>query len=102
MAILATRRRWLVTSRWAASGSSCSRHRLASMYSSSGASIGNLRISRRYLPWFPSVELLGRAGVLAIGSQFLAAAAAARTAETRRAGCSAIAIDIVKHAGVVV
>jgi len=46
--------------------------------------------------------MLGRAGVVAIGSQFLAAAAAARTAETRRAGCSAIAIDIVKHAGVVV
>ena len=35
----------LVTSRCAASGSACSFQRLASMYSCSGSSIGNLRIS---------------------------------------------------------
>src|SRR3954471_23702121 len=49
MAILATSRRWLVTSWCAASRSSCSRQRLANMYSSCGSSIGNLRISARYL-----------------------------------------------------
>ncbi len=37
----------LVTSRCAASRSPCSRQRLASMYSSSGSSIGNVRISAR-------------------------------------------------------
>ena len=37
----------LVTRRWAASGSSASFQALASMYSSSGSSIGNLRISWR-------------------------------------------------------
>src|SRR5438132_862023 len=49
MAILATSLRWLVTSFCAASRSSCSRQRLASMYSCWGSSIGNLRISARYL-----------------------------------------------------
>src|SRR5260370_16594696 len=71
MGILATRRKWVVTRRWGASGSSCSRQRLASMYSSSGASIGNLRISRRYRPRFPSVEMLGRAEVVAMALRSL-------------------------------
>src|ERR1700730_18599676 len=48
MAILATRRRWLVT-RWsAASGSPCSRHLLNRRNSSSGVISGNLWMSRRY------------------------------------------------------
>src|SRR6516165_644175 len=59
MAILATSRRWLVTSRCAASGSSCSFQRFASMYSCSGSSIGNLRISCRYRVRFPSEEREG-------------------------------------------
>src|SRR5919112_1556857 len=59
MAILATRRRWLVTSRCAASESSCSFQRFASMYSSSGSSIGNLRISWRYRVRLPSPEMDG-------------------------------------------
>ena len=54
MAILATRRRWLFTRRRAASGSSCSRQRLASMYSSCGSRSGNFRISVRYLESPPS------------------------------------------------
>src|SRR5258706_352549 len=57
MAILATRRRWEVTRRWAAAGSSCSRQRLASMNSSSLASIGNLRISVRYRDRPPSGDI---------------------------------------------
>src|SRR5438046_251614 len=61
MAILATRRRWLVTRRWAASGSSCSCQRLASMNSSSFASIGNLRISDRYRLRPPSGDITLRA-----------------------------------------
>src|SRR3977135_2269417 len=56
MAILATKRRGLVTSRCAASGSSRSFQRLASMYSSSGSNIGNLRISWRYRVRFPSPD----------------------------------------------
>src|SRR4029077_17505655 len=48
MAILATRRRWLVTSLWAAARSPCSRQRLASIYSSCGSSMGNRWISARY------------------------------------------------------
>src|SRR5215207_1682574 len=48
MAILATRRRWLVTSLCAASRSPCSRQRLASRYSSCRSSIGNRWISTRY------------------------------------------------------
>src|SRR6516164_1606137 len=59
MAILATSRKWLVTSRCAASGSACSFQRLASMYSCSGSSIGNLRISWRYRVKFPSEETEG-------------------------------------------
>src|SRR5580704_18148313 len=59
IAILATRRRWLVTRRCAACGSSCSFQRLASMYSSSGSSIGNLRISCRYRVRLPSEETDG-------------------------------------------
>ena len=47
MAILATRRKWEVTSLCAASRSPCSFQRLASMNSSSGCSIGNWRISCR-------------------------------------------------------
>src|SRR3954466_7976167 len=61
MAILATRRRWLVTRRWAASGSSCSCQRLASMNSSSFASMGNLRISDRYRLRPPSGDMTLRA-----------------------------------------
>src|SRR6516162_7843028 len=47
MAILATRRKWLLTSLCAASWSPCSRQRLASMNSSCGSSIGTCRISSR-------------------------------------------------------
>src|SRR6185312_4892291 len=54
MAIFATRRRWEVTSLCAASISSWSRHRLESESSSSGDSIGNLRISWRYRERLPS------------------------------------------------
>src|SRR5689334_7444924 len=61
MAILATRRRWLVTSRCAASGSWCSCQRLASMNSSSLASIGNLRISDRYRLRPPSGDITASA-----------------------------------------
>src|ERR1700722_13004227 len=48
MAILATRRKWLLMSRCAASLSPCSRQRLASLYSSCGSSMGNRRILLRY------------------------------------------------------
>ena len=48
IAAFATRRRWLVTSLAAASGSPCSLKRLASIYSSSGERIGNFLISARY------------------------------------------------------
>src|SRR5258706_7893953 len=61
MAILATRRRWLVTSRCAASVSWCSCQRLASMNSSSLASIGNLRISDRYRLRPPSGDITASA-----------------------------------------
>src|SRR5437879_4704567 len=61
MAILATRRRWLVTRRWGAWGSSGSCQRLASMNSSSLASIGNLRISERYRLRPPSGDITARA-----------------------------------------
>src|SRR5712671_6158887 len=60
MAILATRRRWLVTSRCAASRSPCSRQRLASIYSSCGSSIGNRRISSRYRPRPDSAVMIGK------------------------------------------
>src|SRR4051795_11929447 len=61
MAILATRRRCEVTSLWAASESPCSRQRLASMNSSLGSSIGNLRISSRYRDRPPSLASTGSA-----------------------------------------
>src|ERR1051325_7311089 len=61
MAILAPRRRWLGTSRWAASGSWCSCQRLASMNSTSLASIGNLRISERYRLRPPSGDITASA-----------------------------------------
>src|SRR5260370_27799594 len=61
--MLATRRRWLVTSRCAASEYSRSFQLLASMYSSSGSSIGNLRISWRYRVRFPSPERDGTESV---------------------------------------
>src|SRR5512147_1962058 len=68
MAILATRRRWLVTRRCAASTSPCSRQRLASMYSSSGSSSGNFRISWRYRVRLPSgVGTLGSDVAIAVG-----------------------------------
>src|ERR1700751_724733 len=57
MAILATSRRWLVTSLCAASGSSCCCQRLASMNSSSFASMGNFRISERYRLRPPSGDI---------------------------------------------
>src|SRR3954469_17606303 len=72
MAILATRRRWLVTRRWAASGSSCSCQRLASMNSSSFASMGNLRISDRYRLRPPSGDITDRAlAAMVLSPQFL-------------------------------
>src|SRR6202165_5298624 len=47
MATLATKRRWLVTSRCAASGSPCSRQRLANMYSSChGQKLGPILTSK--------------------------------------------------------
>src|SRR6476660_7672264 len=61
MAIFATRRKCEVTRRWAASESSCSRQRLASMYSSCGWSMGNLRISSRYRDSPPSAAIIGSA-----------------------------------------
>src|SRR4026207_1170136 len=61
MAILATSRRWEVTSRWAASRSPCSFQLLASMYSSSGCSMGNRRICWRYRLRPPSLEIVGNA-----------------------------------------
>src|ERR1043166_3055568 len=59
MAILATRRRWLVTSWRAASESSCSRQRLASMYSCSGSRSGNFRISERYRDLGDQAQMAG-------------------------------------------
>src|SRR6187455_2950654 len=68
MAILATRRRWLVTSLCAASRSPCSRQLLASMYSCCGSNIGNRRISSRYRDRPPSAVIIGIAAERAIGS----------------------------------
>src|ERR1700744_3945376 len=66
MAILATRRRWDVTSWWAALVSPCSRQALASMNSCCGSRSGNLRISDRYRLRLPSGDKAdGRAGRLA-------------------------------------
>src|SRR5262245_13029430 len=70
MAILATSRKWLVTSLCAASRSPCSRQRFASMYSSSGSSIGNRRISSRYLVRPVSPERTGKAAVWAMTAPF--------------------------------
>src|ERR1700730_5486962 len=61
MAILATRRKWLVTSRWAASRSPYSRQFLASMYSSCGSSMGNRRISLIYRARPDSAVRVGKA-----------------------------------------
>src|SRR5215218_6804821 len=72
MAILATRRRWEVTSLWAARSSPCSFQLLASWSSSSGVSIGNLRISCRYRERLPS-GAIGRTDSEAIGNIFLLA-----------------------------
>src|SRR5581483_8112419 len=66
MAILATRRKWLVTSLCAASRSLCSRQRLASMNSSCGSSIGNRLISSRYRESPVSPDKMGSAAVWAI------------------------------------
>src|SRR3954468_16314817 len=72
MAIFATRRRWLVTRRWAAAGASCSCQALASMNSSSLASIGNLRISDRYRLRPPSGDITARAlAAMVLSPQFL-------------------------------
>src|SRR5579863_6978352 len=72
MAILATRRRWLVTSRRAASGSPCSFRRLANMNSSSGVRSGNLRISLKYRESPASLERAGRPRLLMLSPQFRA------------------------------
>src|SRR5208282_5988917 len=66
--ILATSRKWLVTSLWAASLSPCSRQLLASMYSSWGSNIGNRRISSRYLVRPVSPDRTGKAAVWAMTS----------------------------------
>src|SRR6202790_5818164 len=68
MAILATSRRWLVTSLCAASRSSFSAQRLASMYSCWGSSIGNLRISARYRERPDSPLRTGNVAVRAISA----------------------------------
>src|SRR5579863_3841474 len=66
MAILATSRKWLVTSRCAASRSPCSRQRFASMNSSCGSSIGNRLISSRYRVRPVSPDKMGKAAVWAM------------------------------------
>src|ERR1700692_2133092 len=68
MAILATSRRWLVTRWCAASRSSCSRQRLANMYSCWGSSIGSLRISARYRESPDSPLRTGNVAVRAISA----------------------------------
>src|SRR3954471_12116467 len=71
MAIFATRRRWEVTSLWAASISWLSRQRWASDSSSSGVSIGNLRISWRYRERLPSGAIFRTAEATNFGSLFI-------------------------------
>src|SRR5579863_2339186 len=71
MAILATSRKWLVTSRCAASRSPCSRQRFASMNSSCGSSIGNRLISSRYRVRPVSPDKMGKAAVWAISAPSL-------------------------------
>src|SRR6516165_6061465 len=66
MAILATRRRWLVTNLCAASRSPCSRQRLASMNSSCGSSMGNRLISSRYRVRPDSADGIDKAALWAI------------------------------------
>src|SRR4029077_12239362 len=66
MAILATRRRWLVTSLCAEFSLPCSRQRFASMNSSCGSSIGNRLISSRYRVRPVSPDKMGNAGVWAM------------------------------------
>src|SRR5215471_21551191 len=70
MAILATRRRWLVTRRCAASRSPCSRQLLASIYSSCGSSIGNRRISSKYRDRPVSADRIGKAAARAMVAPF--------------------------------
>src|ERR1700722_13488643 len=70
MAILATSRKWLVTSPCAASRSPCSRQLLASMYSSCGSSIGNRLISSRFLGRPVSPDRTGKAAVWAMTAPF--------------------------------
>src|SRR5262245_3006288 len=57
MAILAARRRWLVTSLCAALRSPCSRQRFASRHSSSACSMGKRRISARYRVVLPETRV---------------------------------------------
>src|SRR5689334_16084303 len=84
MAILATRRKWLVTSLCAALLSPCSRQRLASMNSSCGSSRGNLRISWRYRLRLPSgVRDDGRAGRLAVAALIAAPLSYADSSDKR-------------------
>ena len=56
----------LVTSRCAASRSPCSRQRFASIYSSSGCSMGNCRICWRYRPSPPSLATEGKLAMLLV------------------------------------
>src|SRR5262249_7143714 len=70
IAILATRRRWLVTSLCAASRSPCSRQLLASMYSSCGSNIGNRRISSKYRDRPVSADRIGKAAARAMVAPF--------------------------------
>src|SRR3981081_708299 len=71
MAILATRRRWLVMSFCAASRSPCSRQRLASMYSSCGSSIGKRLISSTQPVRQDYDAKIGKAAVRDIGQALL-------------------------------
>src|SRR5215467_13681744 len=82
MAILATRRRWLVTSLWAATRSPCSRQRLASIYSSCGSSIGNRRISSRYRDRPDSAVMIGKVAAWAMTAPSLMLCPRHRQAET--------------------
>jgi hypothetical protein len=66
MAILATSRKWLVTSLCAELSSRCSRQRLASMNSSCGSSIGNRLISSKYRVRPVSPDKMGNAAVWAM------------------------------------
>src|SRR5215475_11905587 len=90
MAILATKRKWLVTSLCAATRSPCSRQRLASIYSSCGSSIGNRRISSRYRDKPDSAVMIGRVADWAIIAPSLCWAPGDRQAEAPRRSLSRV------------